>query len=71
MARVTVVTDSMSCLPRDLVEEHGIRIVPIIISILGKTYRDWVDITPTEAFALFQKDPESFKTSPSSPILYE
>ncbi len=71
MARVAVVTDSMSCLPREMVEKYGIRIVPIIISIQGKTYRDWVDITPTQAYELFQQDPDSFRTSPSSPPMYE
>ena len=71
MARVAVVTDSLSCLPREMVEKHGIRIVPIIISIMGKTYRDWIDITPTQAYELFLKDPDSFKTSPSSPPMYE
>jgi len=71
MAGVAVVTDSMSCLPREMVEKHGIRIVPIIISILGKTYRDWIDLTPTQAYELFQRDPGSFKTSPSSPVQYE
>ena len=33
----------------------------------GKLYRDWVDVTPTEAYELFLQDPESFKTSAVSP----
>jgi len=71
MARVAVVTDSMSCLPSEMVEKHGIHIVPIIISVMGKTYRDLVDITPAQAYEFFQKDPDSFRTSPSSPPMYE
>ena len=30
-------------------------------------YKDWVDITPTEAYKLFLKDPDTFKTAASSP----
>lgn len=30
-------------------------------------YKDWVDVTPTEAYELFLKDPDSFKTAASSP----
>jgi len=30
-------------------------------------FRDWVDITPDEAYELFLKDPDSFKTSGSNP----
>jgi DegV family protein with EDD domain len=33
----------------------------------GKIYRDWVDITPSEAYKLFLADPDSFNTSAASP----
>ena len=33
----------------------------------GKLWRDWVDITPTDAYQLFLRDPDSFKTSAASP----
>jgi len=52
------------------VEQYGIRIVPINFYFGGKVYKDWVDITPTEAYELFLKDPEAFKTSPASPADY-
>lgn len=32
-----------------------------------KVYKDWIDVTPREAYAIFLKDPESFKTSAVSP----
>ncbi|GAJ03458.1 unnamed protein product, partial [marine sediment metagenome] len=34
----------------------------------NKTYRDWVDITPDEAYEMFLKDPDAFKTSGSNPL---
>jgi len=67
MQKVAVVTDSISCLPRELVEQYGIEIIPINFYADGKLYRDWVDITPSKAYELFLKDPDSFKTSAASP----
>ena len=68
--QVAIVTDSIACLTRELVEQYGIVIAPISIYSGDKVYRDWVDITPTEAYELFLKDPESFATSPASPGRY-
>jgi len=66
VSKVAVVTDSIANLPKELVESYGIRIVPIMLLVQGRVYRDMVDITPSQAYELFLQDPESFKTSPSS-----
>jgi DegV family protein with EDD domain len=42
-------------------------IIPINFFSGGKIYRDWVDITPSEAYELFLADPDSFNTSSASP----
>jgi DegV family protein with EDD domain len=68
--KVAIVTDSLGCLTKELVEQYGIRIVPANLYFENKVYKDWVDITPTEAYELFLKNPESFKTSPASPADY-
>ena len=68
--KVGIVTDSLSCLTKELVEDYGIGIVPIRLLFQGKVYRDWVDMTPSEAYELFLQDPESFNTSPASPGHY-
>jgi len=65
--KVAVVTDSVACLPRELVEQYGIRIAPINFYFGDRVYRDWVDITPSEAYELFLKDPSAFKTSGINP----
>lgn len=65
--KVAVITDSIACLTRELVEQYGIRIAPINLYFEDKTYRDWVDITPDDAYKLFLKDPGAFKTSGSNP----
>jgi len=70
MQKVAIVTDSIACLTKDLVEQYGIGIVPIRLLFQGKIYRDLVDITPSEAYELFLQEPESFTTSPASPGHY-
>ena len=70
MRQVAIITDSIACLTRELVEQYGIGIVPISICFRDEVYRDWVDITPTEAYELFLQDPERFTTSPASPGRY-
>jgi DegV family protein with EDD domain len=65
--KVAIVTDSLACLTREHVEQYGITIAPINFYAGGKLWRDWVDITPDEAYELFLQDPDSFKTSAVSP----
>jgi len=65
--KVAIITDSIACLTGEMVEQYGIRIVPLNFYCGGKLYRDWADITPSQAYELFLNDPESFKTSPASP----
>lgn len=67
MQQVAIITDSLACLPGDLVERYGIVIMPIRLLVQGKVYRDSVDITPSEAYRFLAEDPEKFNTSPSSP----
>jgi DegV family protein with EDD domain len=57
----------VACLPRHLTERYGITIVPVNFYTGGRLWRDWIDITPTEAYKLFLEDPDSFRTSAASP----
>jgi len=70
MRKVAIVTDSIACLTREMVAQYEIGIVPISIYFGDKTYKDWVEITPSQAYEFFLKDPELFKTSPASPGHY-
>jgi len=67
MQKVAIVVDSIACLTREMVEQYGVTILPLNFYFEGKIYRDWVDITPSEAYELFLKGPDSFKTSSVSP----
>jgi DegV family protein with EDD domain len=66
--KVAVITDSVACLNRELAEKYQIEIIPINFFAGGKIYRDWVDVTPSEAYKLFLADPDSFNTSTASPL---
>jgi DegV family protein with EDD domain len=67
MQKVAVVTDSLACLTKELVERYRIKIVPLNIHFNGKIYKDWVDITPKQAYELFLKAPESWGSSAPFP----
>jgi len=62
-----VITDSLACLPPALAAEYRITIVPLSFIFKDKVYRDWVDITPTQAYELFLKSPDLFHSSTPSP----
>ncbi|MFC1956548.1 DegV family protein [Chloroflexota bacterium] len=64
---MAVITDSLACLSRELVEQYEIEIIPVNFYAGGKLYKDWVNVTPSQAYELFLQDPESFKTSAASP----
>jgi len=66
--KVAVIADSLACLTRELVERHRIGIVPLSFFFGDKVYKDWVDITPSEAYELFLEDPESWRSSAPSPM---
>lgn len=68
MERVAVITDSVACLPSEIAEKYNISIVPAgNIYFEGKTYRDWIDLSYSEAYHILEKSPEEFFTGPTSP----
>jgi len=67
MSKVAIIVDSLACLKPEMIEQYGITVMPLTFYFGGRVYRDWVDITPSEAYELFLKDPDSFQTSAVSP----
>lgn len=47
---IRIVTDSTCDLPREIVEENGIKVVPLYIHINGKNYLDEIDLTRHEYY---------------------
>ncbi len=62
-----MVTDSVSCLPKELTEQYAIKIVPISLIINGSVYRDGIDITPTKVYQLLETTKSVPTTSSPSP----
>jgi len=68
MGNVSVMTDSVACLPREMAGEMNIRVIPSAnIMFGGRSYIDGETITPSEAYELIRKDPDSFVTSAITP----
>ncbi|MDH7486576.1 MAG: DegV family protein [Anaerolineae bacterium] len=50
MAQIAVVTDSAACVPAELVRKYNIHVVPFELVWDGQSYRDGIDIAPTEFY---------------------
>jgi len=66
MPEVGIVTDTISCIPPELIKEYDIRVVPVSLIIDGKAYRD-TDLTNDEFWKLFYAAKEQPTTSAVSP----
>jgi DegV family protein with EDD domain len=70
MNKVAIVTDTTACVPPEQVSKYGIEVVPVPLIIDKKTYRDGIDITPTEFYTMLRKVKKMPTTSSSSPGPY-
>jgi DegV family protein with EDD domain len=70
MKKVAIVTDTTACVPPEYVTGLGIEVVPVQLIIENRTYRDGIDISPTEFYALLRKVKKIPTTSSSSPTPY-
>jgi DegV family protein with EDD domain len=65
--KIALVTDSVAYPTKEEVEKYQIEIVPINIRFEGKIFREWIDLTPTQAYQFLEKSPEDWATSAPSP----
>ncbi|MGY0373578.1 DegV family protein [Clostridium sp. JNZ J1-5] len=63
-----IVTDSSCDLPKNILEENNIKVVPLTISIDGKDYKEGIDISAEEFHKKMLTSKELPKTSQPSPI---
>jgi DegV family protein with EDD domain len=66
MSKLSIVTDTISCLPPEIVKEFGIITVSPNLIINGKSYRDTVDMTNDEFWNQFDAM-QSFSTAAVTP----
>lgn len=70
--KIGIVTDSTADLPRELVREYEIEVVPLTVSLQGREYRDGVDITPTEFYrGMKAGGPQPFTSQPSPGVFLD
>ncbi len=69
MKRVAVVTDSVACLPPDLIARYGIHVIPVRINIEGVEYRDIGEDLPSSQIRRFQET-QVIDTTPWPPEYY-
>jgi DegV family protein with EDD domain len=70
MRKVAVVTDTTACVPQAQVKQYDIEVVPVQLIFEEKTYRDGIDMSPTEFYSLLRKAKKMPSTSSSSPQPY-
>ncbi len=70
MGKVAIVTDSVACLPRELVRRYDISVAPCSVIFKDRVYRDEVDAIPGEFYRFLAEATEPPNTSPPSPASY-
>jgi fatty acid-binding protein DegV len=66
MSKVAIVTDSIGCIPPDLVKKYEINIVPVGLVIDRKIYKD-TELTNEKFWEMFHKAKEPITTNAVSP----
>jgi DegV family protein with EDD domain len=69
--RVAVVTDSTAYLPPELVKKYDIHVVPQVLMLDGKTWRDGVDIDPPAFYELLRSSSSFPTTSQASRVDFQ
>lgn len=50
MAKIILTSDSTSDLSQELIDKIGLKIIPLIVNVKGKEYRDGLDINPDDIY---------------------
>ncbi|HYE83472.1 MAG TPA: DegV family protein [Clostridia bacterium] len=71
MGTVRVISDSTCDLSSELIERHGIAIVPLYVVFGEKSYRDGIDISTEELYGKVEETNTLPKTSAPSPLDFQ
>lgn len=63
MPDIRIVTDSTTDLPKELLDQHEVEVIPLSVFVDGETYEDNVTISPLEFIQKMKTAPELPKTS--------
>ncbi len=71
MSKIVILTDSCCDLPKETVEELGIKVLPFTLTVGGKSFREMYDKTTQEFYKLLEECDEIPKHSQISPVTFE
>ena len=71
MGNIKVVCDSLSDIPKDLVDEYSIDVVPLTVIINGEEYKDGLDISVNEFYEKLKNEKVIPKTSQATYIQFK
>lgn len=60
---IKITADSTCDLSREIIEKTAVTLMPIKINVDDRSYRDWVDITPSDIFRYVENEGKSCKTA--------
>ncbi len=64
--KVTVISDTTSDLSDELIEQYGIKLIPLYVTLGDKTLKDKLEISPEDIYANYDKTGQLPKTSAAS-----
>ncbi|MCT4586171.1 MAG: DegV family protein [Peptostreptococcaceae bacterium] len=53
---IKIVTDSVSDLPKDIIDEYNIKVIPLKVMVGGKEYKDGVDLDTNKMFKMLEEN---------------
>lgn len=67
---VAVITDTVACLPSEMVDKYQVTVIPLEIVHEGKVYRDGIDMTSGQFYSLLATSKTLPTTTAASPETY-
>ncbi len=71
MSKIIILTDSCCDLPKETIEELGIKVLPFTLTVNGESFREIYDKSTQEVYDLMAKTEEIPKHSQISPVTFE
>lgn len=71
MSNIKVISDSLSDIPKDLIEKYDIGIVPLTIRLDERDYKDGIDINNKEFYEKLRNSKDTPKTSQATYIQFK
>ncbi len=71
MSKIALLTDSCCDLPKEIIDELGIKVIPFTLTLGGESFREIYDKSTKEVYELMENTDEIPKHSQISPITFE